>query len=215
MSLRIASLVLGGLVLGVVWLGPLPALAPRAFWAHMTMHMAVVAVAAPLLAWGSSGGRADPVRRAPAWFPVIVLSLVELIAVWAWHAPALHRLARGSTLGLIAEQGTFLLAGWLVWVAALGGDPAQRMQRAAQSVTALLLTSMHMTLLGALIALTPRPLYASAGAVELCGAGGLDDLHLGGAIMLLIGGAVYLAGGLGITASVLRARRSAWMGGVS
>jgi putative membrane protein len=59
---------------------------------------------------------------------------------------------------------------------------------------------MHMTLLGALFALPPRPLYAHAGS--------LADQHLGGVIMLLVGGASYLAGGLWLTARVLGGRHA-------
>jgi putative membrane protein len=88
--MRRALLVCGCLTLAAVWLGPLPQLARRAFWAHMAMHMGVVAVAAPLLAVGVVGGRLDPVRKTPRLFAPIPASVLELIAVWAWHTPALH-----------------------------------------------------------------------------------------------------------------------------
>ena len=67
--MRRALLIPGLLILAAAWLGPLPQLAGRAFFAHMTMHMGVVAVAAPLIALGMAGGRCDPVRWRPAWFP--------------------------------------------------------------------------------------------------------------------------------------------------
>jgi putative membrane protein len=185
-----------------VWLGPLPQLARRAFWAHMTMHMGVVAVASPLLALGIAGSRRDPVRSAPGLFAPIPASVLELVVVWAWHAPALHHAARHSTAGLVAEQGMFLLAGLLVWVSAFGGEVSCRGNRTAAGVVGLLLTSMHMTLLGALLALTPRPLYRHAGGFS--GLTPLEDQHLGGAIMLLAGGLAYLLGGLGLTAGLLR-----------
>jgi putative membrane protein len=75
---------------------------------------------------------------------------------------------------------------------------------------ALLLTSMHMTLLGALLALPPRALYshhAEGGALTP-----LEDQHLGGAIMLVAGGIAYLAGGLALTVEILRrrARTEGW-----
>lgn len=198
-------LILGLLTLAAVWLGPLPGLAPHAFWAHMTMHMGVVAVAAPLVALGTAGSHLDPVRRVPALFAPIPASIVELVVVWAWHAPALHHAARHSTAGLVAEQGTFLLSGLLVWGSALGGERPRDGRRTALGVVALLLTSMHMTLLGALLALAPRPLYAHAGSPA--GLTPLSDQHLGGAIMLFVGGAVYLAGGLGLTVGLLRGGR--------
>ncbi|HXG67992.1 MAG TPA: cytochrome c oxidase assembly protein, partial [Blastocatellia bacterium] len=76
--------------------------------------------------------------------------------------------------------------------------------RRAAGVVGLLLTSMHMTLLGALLALTPRPLYHHAAGFS--GLTPLEDQHLGGAIMLLVGGISYLAGGCGLTVGLLRSR---------
>ncbi len=198
--------ILGIVTLAVLWLGPLPALARISFAAHMTGHMGVVAVAAPLLALGLAGGRFDPVRRVPGLFPPVPLSLAELAAVWVWHAPALHRLARQTTGGLVAEQATFLLAGVGVWLSAFGGGAARVDERRGAGLAALLLTSMHMTLLGALLALTPRPLYVH---VEVCALSPLDDQQLGGAIMLLVGGVAYLAGGLWLTTGLLRRKEAA------
>ncbi len=182
---------LGLATLALAW-----ALPGRGFSAHMTTHVAVVAVAAPLLALGVAGGRFDPVRRVPGWFAPVPLSLGEFAVVWAWHSPALHHAAREHAAWRVVEQGSFLAAGFAVWLAAFGGGAALRAERVGAGVVALLLTSMHMTLLGALLALAPRALYPECG--------GLDDQHLGGAIMLLVGGASYLLGGLWLTASLLR-----------
>ena len=192
---------LGGLTLAVVWFGPLPQLAQRAFFAHMIMHMGVVAVAAPLLALGIASVRLDPVRKLPSLFAPIPASVGELVVVWAWHAPALHHEARHCVAGLSVEQGTFLLAGLWVWLSAFGGGVRRDGSRTAAAIVGLLLTAMHMTLLGALLALTPRPLYAHADGFS--GLTPLEDQHLGGAIMLLAGGASYLAGGLWLTAGLL------------
>src|SRR5688572_12029346 len=86
----------GLLILAVVWLGPLPQLARQAFFAHMLMHMGVVAVAAPILALGIAGGRFDATRQAPRLFAPIPASILELVVVWVWHAPALHHAARSE-----------------------------------------------------------------------------------------------------------------------
>lgn len=194
------ALAAGAAALAGAWLGPLPEVARHAFWGHMTMHMTVVAVAAPLLALGLAGTRLDPVMRRPALFPPIPLSVAELLLVWGWHAPALHHLARHSAAGLVAEQGSFLLAGLLVWISSFGGGRDQG--RSGAGVAALLLTSMHMTLLGALLALSPRPLYDHPAAAS--GLSPLEDQHLGGAIMLVGGGFTYLLGGLWLTVRLLR-----------
>lgn len=200
--MRRALLICGLLMLAAVWLGALPQLARQAFCAHMTMHMGVVAVAAPLLALGVAGRSLDPVRHAPWLFAPIPASVLELVVVWAWHTPALHSAARHGTLGLAAEQGTFLLTGLLLWLSAFGGHARRSDPRRAAGVVGLLLTSMHMTLLGALLALTPRPLYAHMGGSA--GLTPLQDQHLGGVIMLLVGGLSYLLGGLWLTAGLLR-----------
>lgn len=197
-------LALGLAVLAGAWLTPLDRLIAGGFSAHMTMHMAVVAVAAPLLAVGVAGGALDPVRKLPRLFAPIPASIAELIVVWGWHSPVLHHAARHSPWVMGLEQGSFLLSGLWVWLAVLGGATAERDARRATGVIALLLTSMHMTLLGALLALPPRPLYAhgAQGAAHAA----LADQHLGGAIMLAVGGLSYLAGGLWLAFELLRQR---------
>lgn len=199
--MRAAPLAAGLLVLAMAWLLPLEALAPGRFSAFMIRHMGVIAVAAPLLSLGLAGGRLDPVRARPGLFSPVPASLVELGIVWAWHAPGLHEAARNSAALLALEQASFLASGLWVWLAALGGD--RRPDRQGAGVLALLLTTMHMTLLGALLALSPRPVYAygpSHGAAVLSP---LADQHLGGAIMLALGGAAYLVGGLALTLGLL------------
>lgn len=191
-------------VLGLAWLGPLPDLARQSFAAHMTMHIAVVAVAAPLLALAMAGTATDPVRAMPRLVAPIPASMLELVIVWAWHVPALHHAARLQSGTFVLEQGSFVVAGVLLWIAAIGGDREQRRLRAGGGILALLFTSMHMTLLGALFALANRPLFQHAPSVA--GLSPVADQQLGGVIMLLVGGASYLLGGLGLTAAALRSR---------
>jgi putative membrane protein len=210
----------GAAVLVAAWLGPLPALSRHAFSAHMLMHMAVVAVACPLLAAGIAGGRFDFTRvdagrfdhaRGVAWRAALcspfVASALEFIVVWSWHAPGPHHLARQAAGWLVVEQGSFLCVGMLVWLTALGGAPSRR-ERAATGIGALLMTSMHMTLLGVLLALANRPLYAHGVAATMFGLSPLQDQHLGGVVMLTFGGASYMAGALWLLAGLLRERRA-------
>jgi putative membrane protein len=81
-------------------------------------------------------------------------------------------------------------------------------------VLALLLTTMHMTLLGVLIALAPRPLFgtvhaASPGTLDPAPFGmplsPLEDQQLGGVIMLVVGAGSYLLGALVLLGGLLRA----------
>jgi putative membrane protein len=191
----------GGAILLLAWFTP--GLGYGAgFLAHMITHMAVVAMAAPLLALAVAGTAHDPSIRHPLLFAALPASLIELVIVWGWHAPAAHELAHHSAPWFALEQASFLCAGLLVWLAALGGRGAERGPRAAQGVLALLLTSMHMTLLGALLIFGTRPLYGGHGP----GTFGLDplvDQQMGGVWMLLVGGVSYLAGGLYLVVRLL------------
>lgn len=199
--MRMAPFILGIVSLGAAW-GWLAPRAPEAFFMHMTMHMAVVAVAAPLVVLGIAGSQIDPVLKWPKLFVPIPISIAELIAVWGWHTPALHHAARHSLSGLVLEQGTFLGCGIWLWLAAFGGE--RNGDRIGAGVAGLLLTSMHMTLLGALLALAPRALYGHTEG--FAGLTALQDQHLGGAIMLFVGGVSYLAGGIALAARLLRER---------
>lgn len=207
-------LVAGVIVLAAAWFGPLPAFSRQSFAAHMVMHVSVIAVAAPLLVIGIAGTRFDPVRRVPRLFSPIPASVLEFAIVWIWHAPVLHHAARQSTSLLIVEQGTFLAAGLLVWLATLGGSPLQRRQRIVPAISGLLLTSMHMTLLGVLLALADRELYFHAGhGSPLLGMTPMLDQQLGGVIMLLVGGLAYFGGALYLVSTLLTEKRRAALPG--
>ena len=191
----------GVLLLLVIWFGPLLGAWRDSFTAHMLAHMGVIALAAPLIAIGLPD-RWRPGPSMPAALPVLA-SVMELLAVWAWHAPAMRAAAESSLSALAAEQATFLIAGVALWWTsfAASGNRAQ----AAAGAGALLLTSIHMTLLGALLALSPRPLYG-VGEVTCFGIvlNGGQDQQIGGVIMLLVGAVVYLAGGVSLVARLLK-----------
>jgi putative membrane protein len=200
------SVTLALLSIGVAWFGPLQVVTGGPFSAHMTAHMALVAIASPLIAIALSNSRFDPVSAIPWLFAAIPASLLELVVVSAWHAPAFHHAARQRFDMFVFEQASFLFAGLLLWVSVLGGNPKARTRRSGSGIVALLLTFGHMTLLGALLALTPRPLYHHAGAPSLLSP--LADQQLGGTIMLVIGGLSYIGGGLWLSHGLLRRTRT-------
>ncbi|TIW32141.1 MAG: cytochrome c oxidase assembly protein, partial [Mesorhizobium sp.] len=139
---RRACLILGLLVLALVWVGPLLDAWRDSFSAHMLAHMGVVAIAAPLMAIGI------PLRPKPdanrAFTLALPASLVELIIVWSWHAPALRTLAQSSLFATAIEQATFLAAGLFLWLTCLPRRGSDITGNAAGAF-ALLLTSIHMT----------------------------------------------------------------------
>lgn len=171
--------------------GPLAA-AP--FTRHMVAHMAVAGVIAPLIAWAVTGGAAGPVGRIRRWWGPLPASGLEFLVVWTWHAPVLHDAAATSWAVYALEQGSFLGAALLFWVAVFGADARRRAERTVSSLAALALTLAHMTMLGVLLALGPRALY---GHVSLA------DQQQGGALMVAASVAIYVG------AAVVVARRIA------
>lgn len=195
MKFRQICFILGLLVLASAWITLILG-NKQSFSVHMIVHMAVVAGAAPLLAAGLAGGVYDVVSRSRVLTP-LVASMVELFVVWGWHSPAARDLAEGSVLVRGLEQVSFLMAGLILWLSCLSGSGGEKDSRRLAGTLGLLFTSMHMTLLGALLSLSPRPLYGE-GEVTCFGvpltAG--QDQQVGAVVMLLIGAAVYLAGGV-------------------
>lgn len=191
-------LAVGVAVLLFAWAGPLPGLVVGSFAAHMWLHMLVVGVAVPLIAAGLAPRLAITSLSLP-----IIVSVLDFLVVWGWHAPALHHASRMEPLVLVAEQLSFFAISLLVWLVALSGRDEGN--AALGGAMALFFTAMHMTLLGALLGLAPRPLYAGHhdGSGWL-GLSPLADQQLGGVVMLAIGGVVYLVGGLVLMGRVLR-----------
>lgn len=165
---------------------------------HMTGHMIAVAVCAPLLAYGLAGSPIDPARRWPRFATPMAMMLVELVTVWSWHLPALRRAAANMPGVGVIEHATFLLAGLLLWSAAIHAP-----NRAA-GIGAMLLTSMHMTLLGVLVGLAPRQLYTMHHHAGPFGLDALADQQLGGIVMLVVGGLSYFIGGMSLLAGLLK-----------
>lgn len=171
---------LGAGLPALLWASPLPGLAAGSILLHMALHLTLVAVV-PMLLAPRLPGRPGPVALA-------AVLAAEMAVVWGWHAPAPHLWARVSTTGFALEQASFVAAGLLVWAAAAA---------AGRFAGALLLfgTVMHMTLLGALIGLAPRPVYGAACA-GFFGLDALAEQQLAGALMAFGGGALFLAAAL-------------------
>lgn len=171
-------------LLAFAWGGPLTAWLGGGFVAHMSRHMILVALVPPLACLALPG--------LAAWLApnAALAALVDFALVWGWHLPSLHDATRLVPALFAAEQASFLVAGLAVWTGALGA------RTPLLGAGALLLTSMHMTMLGALIVLAPRLLYADCAALWSQQAGGL--------VMLGIGTPVYLLGGLAIASRAVR-----------
>lgn len=193
-------LVTATILLVFLWAGPLARLSQVSFTAHMLLHLGVVLIAAPLLALCLK--RSGLLGRAALGLgTAMVFSAVEMLAVWAWHAPVLHAAAALRPGAFAVQQASFLIAGILVWLPGLAGSAEHERGAAAAGALAMGASFTHMSMLGVLLSIAPGIVYAPG----LCGgAFGLDpltDQRAGGALMAVSGGLFYL------TAAVLFLRK--------
>ncbi|MDH0911747.1 cytochrome c oxidase assembly protein [Rhizobium pusense] len=170
------------------------------FTIHMIIHMGTVAFAAPLIAHALTGSTYREKMPLVGRLTPMPASLIELVVVWFWHLPAIRATADASFILSVSEQISFLAAGLLLWFACL-----QPKEGRIAGAMGLLFTSMHMTLLGVLIALAPRPLYGgddvTCFGIPLSA---VSDQQMGGVFMLVAGAFSYLVGGLVLVAGLLR-----------
>ena len=140
-----ASSLAGTLVLAALWLGPLPSLSQTAFSPHMMLHLGVVVIAAPLIAFGLAIHIPPITNFGTALSWCLLALLFEMMAVWGWHVPLLHDAAARNTSLFVLEQASFLVAGLAVWTAAF---TARSRETAPAAAIALFLTFTHMTMFG-------------------------------------------------------------------
>ena len=181
-------------VVAAAWLGPLPDLALERFAAQAALHVVLATIVAPLLAASIAGTRYDPVRRWAHRFSPLGFSLLQAAVVWVWLAPAAQA-AEPITPGLLwLEQVTILLAAVLLWMSVLGGDRATRYERVGAGIVALLMMSVHMTLLGGMALISSSPFVGDeiAAFADDRRTSGLVTLA-GAAIVYAIAGALLLA----------------------
>ncbi|MEJ8570706.1 cytochrome c oxidase assembly protein [Microbaculum marinum] len=194
-------LAVGLLLLGWLWLGPLPDMARRAFSPHMILHLGVAVTAAPLIVIGLL--RLSP-GRGTLRYPVLVAvaaSALEFAVVWGWHAPAMHEMAARSHSRFALQQLSFLVAGIALWWACLAGRTREEL---AIGGVATLFASMHMAMLGILLILAPQLIYAPQFCLGAFGLRPLADQQLGGGLMALFGTLPFVAAGAWIASRLAR-----------
>ena len=215
------SFVAGWTALALALLSPLHRLGEVLFSAHMAQHELLMVIAAPLLvlghpivpflwalpvSWRRKAGDWAGTKPVSMGWTFLTLPLVawtlHAVAIWVWHAPALYQATLDSelvhTLQHMSFLGTALLFWWTVFQGQLGriGRPA--------AVLSLFTTSVHTSLLGALLAFSTKqwyPLYA-AGTAQW-GLTPLEDQQLAGLIMWVPAGLAYVVAALLITGSWL------------
>ena len=171
---RGAFLLAGWLVVGVALSPPLDALADESLPWHMVQHMLLLAVAPPLLVLSEPirvafdllpprgvQQLAAALRRPPLETllnPVVALALFFLV-VLGTHVPSVFDTAIASDPLHALEHLSYLLAGLLLWSAAIGADPARK-PLSIVGLTGLLTAAMvPMLALGVLLATASGVVY--------------------------------------------------------
>ncbi len=189
---------------------PIHELGEHLFTVHMIEHELIMAVAAPLLvqarpgglmlwAWPDRGRKAiaplfaeGALRRGWRWLTSpIIATIFHGLAIWIWHAPALFDATVDSLALHRLQHVSFLATGVFFWWAMIW--------RAGQGNAAwhLFVTMMHTSILGALIALSPRVLFvAQTRFAPEWGMTALEDQQLAGLLMWVPGGIVYAGAAL-------------------
>lgn len=210
---RAGAFAAGLVVLVAALLSPLAAVAEELNWVHMVQHMLLMNVAAPLVvlgaplrvtlwalpvgarrAWGGALGRLD------GWRPggyllgqaLLMWALYGLV-LWVWHVPRFYEAALRAPRLHDLQHLSFFVVSCLFWRVLL--DPVRRLALSrALSVVYLFATSLHATLLGVFMALSPAawyPIYEPR--VRAWGLTALEDQQVAGLIMWMPACMIYAA----------------------
>jgi cytochrome c oxidase assembly factor CtaG len=215
-----AGLTRSAVLLGAGWallaaalVSPLHEAGEHSFTMHMIEHEIIMLPAALLLAasrpgpiflWAFPAGIRARLGRIAAggrglWHFLtdpVVATIVQAIAMIAWHMPALFDRALESQGWHVAQHLSFLVTALLFWSAMANG----RGGRAGFGVAAMCLfcTSLVGGALGALMTFSASPWYAVYAAMGMNPAGltPIEDQQLAGLLMWIPGGLFHAAAAL-------------------
>lgn len=209
----------GMLVLGSVLVWPVDAYAGYLASAHVAQHMALLALAPPLLVAAQPGAvwhaalpvpAAHVARRllqplhASAVSALGLATLAHVATMWVWHVPGAIAMSLESEWVHRWMLASVLCAGLWFWAAVLHRLRTQD-GGVGGACVALVTAMMLMGFLGALLTFSPRLLYpAYTDRALMAGADALHDQQLAGLLMWVPGGLPYLLVGLLLVIALLR-----------
>lgn len=213
----------GWTIMAGALVSPLHEAGERSFALHMVEHELLMLVGAPLLVLSRPVGVALwalPARWRHAlagvhrrgWFSgpwrglsdPVVATVLQMAALWAWHAPALFDLALAEEGWHIAQHLSFVVTALLFWSAML--DARTVRARTGLAVACLFLTALVGGALGALMALSGSPWYEGYRALGMApfGLTPVQDQQLAGLLMWVPGGMVHAIAALALLGRWLR-----------
>lgn len=176
--------VLGWGIVTIALISPLCNLGAALFSARLGQHMLIILIGAPMIA------SAPGLIRRLGIFPAVGTFAV---ALWSWHMPGPYDATFQSDGTYWLMHGTLIASAIWLWDALL----AEARSRPGVVLIAAFLTTMQMSLLGAILTFSPRALFAvHFGTTAAWGLSPLGDQQLGGLIMWVPAGFVLVAYGL-------------------
>lgn len=203
---ELACFCAGWALTSLALISPLCNLSVALFSARIAQHVVLTTLAAPLLVLGRVEciGAALPRPRLhllraatgkTGAVPVVLFALV----MWAWHVPALYDATFQRTLVYWTMHVTMIGAALILWYAVFRSTVSMVWRLAG-----IIATMLQMSLLGALLTLAGRPLFAVHSATTWpWGLSQLQDQQLGGLVMWVIGGLLVTAGAVIVLAEYL------------
>jgi putative membrane protein len=188
----------GLLILAAALMSPLDSLAHTLFSGHMTQHLLLMVVAAPLLVYARptaalvaglpEGGR-DLVRQSDLRGTLRALRnplgvwIIGAVALWAWHMPALYEAALAHGPVHVLEHASFFGAAVLFWSVVLSSGTRRGVPRPI-AIVLVFASGVQSSALGAVLLFASSPLYDVHGeGARVWDVSPLSDQQLAGALM--------------------------------
>lgn len=196
-------------VILVALVGPIDSLAPQLFWVHMTQHVLLLNVAAPLIVLGAPWmstwrplplgfrrGVARGVARSRWASPLRTIgrSLGRPAGAWlafnvnlvVWHLPFAYDFTLRSAPIHVLEHVTFLLFGILLWAQLLESPPLRIRLSATARVYYMVGATVPGWILSLVLAFATTPLYPAYAelAHRPTGISALADQQIASGVML-------------------------------
>jgi putative membrane protein len=175
----------GWAITAAALISPLCALSVSLFAARVGQHMILLLVAAPLIAFSWPRVRASPAMRGRIAWQLWAPALAFFLALWFWHMPVPYDATFRSTTVYWSMHVTLFGTAVLLWRGLLHHRPEQT----PEVMTVGALTSLHMSLLGAVLTFAARPLFTwhILAVTSRWGLTPLQDQQLGGVFMWVPG----------------------------
>jgi putative membrane protein len=222
---RLVSFLAGLAVIEYALQGPVDHYESILFADHMSQHLLLMMVAAPLLVMGAPVTLllrvASPRARTRWIMPLLHSRLVRLVShpivasvlfagiLWVTHFSSVYELSLENDTVHNAEHLAYLAASLLFWWPMVGRDPSPWNVSHPLRLVVMLLQMTQGAFLGIAIMNAGAPLYAHYADLQLTWITPLADQQLAGAIMWGAGGLGFLAAGLVIFFDWMRVEEQA------